>query len=151
MMWPMTARKDAVALKRLADLVTQRRLELGMDKIDVARSADLTITTYSKIERGESVRDTSYGKLESVLGWAPGSCLDVLAGAERPALVTDHVGPAVSSPVLGEDLAADIGSIVQDAAIFVSDNLTSPEVRKLKSEVIERLRARGILPPHQES
>jgi transcriptional regulator with XRE-family HTH domain len=143
----MTARKDTVALERLAALVTKRRLELGMDKIDVARAADLTITTYGKIERGESVRDTSYGKIEPVIGWAPHSCLDVLAGMESPTLVTEHVGHAAASPVLSGDLADDIGDAVQDAAIFVSDDLTSIKIRALKAQVIENLRKRGILPP----
>jgi transcriptional regulator with XRE-family HTH domain len=151
MMWAMTAGKDPVALKRLATLVTQRRLELGMDKIDVARAADLTITTYGKIERGESVRDTSYGKLEPALGWAPRSCIDVLGGADRPTLITGHLGPAATSPVFSEDLAEEIGDVVQNAAIHVSDTMTAPDVRALKAEVIELLRKRGILPARQES
>lgn len=151
MMWPMTGRKDAVALARLATLVTKRRLELGMDKIDVARAADLTITTYSKIEAGLSVRDTSYGKLEAALNWAPRSCLDILAGADGPTLLTEHVGPAATSPVFTEDLAADVASAVQDAAIHVSDTLSAPDIRRLKAEVVRLLRERGILPEHSES
>lgn len=149
MMWAMTARKDPVALKRLADLVIQRRLELGLDKIDVARAADLAIMTYGKIEKGLSVRDSSYGKLEPALGWASGSCFDILAGADQAALITEHVGPAVTSPFLADDLAGEVESIVQDAAIHVSDDLTASDIRSLKAEVIKRMRQRGILPPSQ--
>lgn len=151
MMSPMTARKDHDALARLATLVAQRRLAMGLDKIDVARASDLTITTYGKIEKGLSVRDSSYGKLEPVLGWAPGSCLDVLRGADSPALITGHIGPAATSPVLDEDLAEDVASAVQDAAIHVSDTLSSSEIRKLKAEVVDLLRARGKLPPASQS
>lgn len=151
MMSPMTGRRDAVALQRLATLVTKRRLELGMDKIEVARAAELTITTYSKIEAAQPVRDTTYGKLESVLGWAPRSCLDILDGLETPALITEHIGPAATSPVLSGDLVADVEDAVQNAAIHVSDNLTGAEIRRLKSLVVEDLRRRGILPPVQES
>lgn len=147
MMRAMTARTDAVALKRLATLVTQRRLELGLDKIEVARAAGLTITTYGKIEKGESVRDTSYGKLEPAINWAPRSCLDILNGAEAPTLITAHMGPAATSPVLAEDLADDIARAVQDAAIHVSDSLTAPDIRTLKSAVVALLRERGKLPP----
>ena len=147
----MTGRRDAVALTRLATLVTKRRLELGMDKVEVARAADLTITTYGKIERGESVRDTTYGKLEPVLGWAPRSCLDILGGLETPALITERIGPAATSPVLSGDLVGDVEDAVQDAAIHVSDNLTGAEIRRLKALVVENLRQRGILPPAQRS
>lgn len=151
MMWAMTASKDPVALGRLAALVTKRRLELGLDKIDVARAAELTITTYGKIERGESVRDTSYGKLEPALGWAPRSCLDVLNGASAPTLITDHVGPAATSPVTSSDLADDIEKAVQDAAIHVSDSLTASDIRNLKAKVVDILRDRGKLPPREGS
>lgn len=151
MMTPMTGRKDEVALKRLAALVHQRRLELGMDKIEVARAADLTITTYGKIETGQSVRDTSYGKLEPVFYWAPGTCLDVLNGATAPAVISEHVGHAETSPVLPGDLADDIGDVVQDAAIHVADTLTASQIRELKLRVVETLRERGILAPHHGS
>lgn len=151
MMRSMTAPKDAVALKRLAMLVMKRRLELGLDKIDVARKAGITITTYGQVEAGASVRDSSYGKLEPALGWAPGSCLDVLAGADSASLITEHVGPAVTSPLMDEDLAEGIGSAFQDAAIHVSDSLTSADIRAMKVKAIELLRERGILPPARES
>lgn len=147
MMCAMTGRKDAVALARLAALVTKRRLELGMDKVEVARSAGFTITTYSKVEAGEPVRDTSYGKLEPVLGWAPRSCLDILEGAALPTVISGHVGAAATSPVLAGELTDDIGDAVQDAAIHVSDTLTGAEIRRLKNKVIENLRERGVLPP----
>ena len=143
----MTARTDVVALHRLAALVAGRRLSLGMDKIDVARAADLTITTYSKIERGESVRDTSYGKLEPVLGWAPRSCLEILNGADHAPLIT---GQAATSLVVG-DLADDIADAVQDAAIHVSDSMTASEIRNLKAQVLQFLRDRGKLPPLPET
>lgn len=148
----MNAPTDVITpLQRLAALITKRRLELGMDKIDVARAAGLTITTYSKIEKGESVRDTSYGKLEGAIGWAPRSCLDILGGAAQPTLITGHAGAAATSPVADYDLADDIGDAVQDAAIHISDSLTAPEIRHLKAQVVQLLRDRGKLPPRQES
>jgi len=151
MMAPMTAHPTVDALRHLATLVTQRRLQLGLDKIDVARSAGITITTYNKIEAGLSVRESSYGKVERAIGWAPGSALDILAGAPTPTLVTEHVGLASTSPVVKEDISDDIAAAVQDAAIHVSDGLTAPEIRNLKVRVVELLRERGKLPPVDES
>lgn len=147
MMGTMTARRDAVALQRLATLVMQRRLELGMDKIDVARKAVITITTYSKIEAGVSVRDTSYGKLEAAIGWAAGTCLDILDGAPGPTLLTNQHSGAALSPVLPADLDEDIEQAVQDAAIGVTDNLGAADIRRLKTAVTDLLRERGKLPP----
>lgn len=147
MMSNMAAPSAESARQRLATLVTQRRVRLGMNKIDVARAAGITITTYNKIEDGISVRDTSYGKIEKVLQWAPGACLDILNGAAGPTLVDDaDVKGAFISPVAAGDLTDDVASAVQDAAIAVSDDLTAAQIRELKERVVAELRKRGRIP-----
>ncbi|WP_309049023.1 hypothetical protein [Streptomyces sp.] len=138
---------DAAALQRLATAVIQRRVDLGHNKIDVARAAELQINTYSKIEDAKPVRLTTYGKVEAVLGWAPGSCIHILDGAAAATLIErDEAGTI--SPVRAEDLAKDVGDAVQNAAIAVGDDLSAAQIRALKQraveEVMQRWKERGI-------
>lgn len=143
MMCVMAPPFDESALQRLATLVIQRRSSLGMNKIDVARAAQIQINTYSKVEEGKSVRPVTYGKVEPVIGWAKGSCLEILHGAAGPTLAQPGPGGAVFSPVQRGDLADDVASAVQDAAVSVSDTLTAAEIRELKRRVVEELVKRG--------
>ncbi|MER6492617.1 hypothetical protein [Streptomyces griseorubiginosus] len=113
-----------------------------MNKIDVARGAQIQINTYSQVEAGKSVRPATYGKIEPVIGWANGSCLDVLRGG-TPTVIEAGPPGAVSSPFQGGDLAKDVADAVQDAAISVSDTLTAAEIRELKRRVVEELAKRG--------
>jgi transcriptional regulator with XRE-family HTH domain len=144
----MAPRFDDTALERLAALVTRRRSERRLHKVDVARAAGIEVNTYSKIEDAKPVRATTYTKIEPILGWANGSCLDILGGATQATLLEESVDRAAVSPVTAEDLAEDVGAVVQDAAVSISDTLTAAEIRELKrrvvSEVLERWEKRGI-------
>ena len=146
MMWVMAPPHDESALQRLATLVTQRRVDLKMHKIDVARSAEIQINTYSKVEDGKSVRTMTYGKIEAVLGWARGSCVDILRGAATATLIESSESGAAISPIQNGDLADDVGDAVQRAAIAVSDSLTAAEIREMKRLVVEELIKRGKIP-----
>lgn len=146
MMCVMAPPQDESALQRLATLVTQRRVDLKMNKIDVARAADIQINTYSKVEEGKTVRPTTYGKIEEVLGWARGSCVDILRGATAATVVENGSPGAVISPVQAGDLAEDVAEAVQNAAITVSDSLTAAEIRRMKQLVVEELVKRGKIP-----
>ncbi|MFE2047906.1 hypothetical protein ACFXAS_05325 [Streptomyces sp. NPDC059459] len=144
----MAPRHDEDALQRLAGLIIKRRSELRLHKVDVARQAQLQVNTYSKVEDGLPVRTTTYTKIEPILGWAAGSCIDILGGAAAATLVEAAPGAAVFSPVRAEDLAEDVGDVVQDAAVAISDTMTAAEIRELKrqvvSKVLERWEKRGI-------
>ncbi len=139
MMWPMAPRHDEDALQRLASLIIKRRSELNLHKVDVARRAGLQVNTYSKVEDGLPVRETTYTKIEPVLEWAAGSCLDILGGAAAATLVEPATPTAVFSPVRAEDLAEDVGDVVQDAAVAISDTMTAAEIRELKRQVVEKV------------
>lgn len=136
----MPSPTDPTHLERLADLVAQRRTQLGLNKIDVARAADITITTYGNVESGQSVRDTTYGKIEPVLGWAAGSCLEVLRGGSPTSVEPGEHGSVVSP--MTED---DIQEAVQSAAVAVTE-MSAPDIRKVKQAVVDELRRRGKLP-----
>lgn len=146
MMWAMAPPHEESALQRLATLVIQRRSSLGMNKIDVARAAQIQINTYSKVEEGKSVRPVTYGKIEPVIGWARGSSLEILQGAPNATLVEPGPAGIAISPIQEGDLAADVAAAVQDAAVSVSDTLTAAEIRELKRRVVEELEKRGRLP-----
>ncbi|KOX32853.1 hypothetical protein ADL07_11930 [Streptomyces sp. NRRL F-4707] len=139
MMWPMAPRHDEDALQRLASLIIKRRSELDLNKADVARRAGLQVNTYSKAEAGLPVRETTYAKIEPILEWAAGSCLDILSGAAAATLVEPATPAAVFSPVRAEDLAEDVGDVVQDAAVAISNTMTAAEIRELKRQVVEKV------------
>ncbi|MFB7917096.1 hypothetical protein [Streptomyces sp. NPDC056061] len=141
----MPSPADETALQRLADVVQRRRVELDLKKIDVANGAEIAINTYVKIESGQSVRDVTYGKIESVLGWAPGSSKEVLRGGQ-PTIAERLTDDAVVSPLASAQLEADLEQAVVNAAIAVTDNLSASEIRKLKHAVLEELRRAGHLP-----
>jgi len=142
----MSPPQDEAALQRLATLVTKRRVDLGMNKVDVARAAKLQINTYSKIEEGRPVRPTTYGRVEAVIGWAAGSCLDILSGATSATVIERRGTGAVVSDIDASDLANDVAAAVQNAAVSVSDSLTAAEIREIKRRVVEELIARGKIP-----
>ncbi|MCZ1014044.1 helix-turn-helix domain-containing protein [Streptomyces noursei] len=140
---------DDTALRRLADHVKRRRVELGMNKIDVAKVADITINTYMKIEDARPVRELTYGKVEKVLKWAPGSAHEVLRG-RQPTIIEELSSDVVVSPVNTADLEADVAQAVSNAAIAVTDGLSAADIRKLKVGVIEELRRMGRLPKRDD-
>ena len=117
-----------------------------MNKIDVARAAQLQINTYSKVEDGKPVRVTTYARIEPILGWAQGSCSDILDGATAATVVEKRPGGAVVSDVQAGDLATDIANAVQNAAVSVSDSLTAAEIREMKQRVLDELIRQGKLP-----
>lgn len=69
----------------LAEYIVARRLELGYTSAqEFARVASISRPIISDLESGDR---TSYSiqtlvKLQTVLGWAPGSVEDILAGGE---------------------------------------------------------------------
>ncbi|MFI0915209.1 hypothetical protein [Streptomyces abikoensis] len=138
----MATRPDRSDLHRLADLIQARRVELGMHKIDVARAAELTITTYNKVEAGEPVRDVTYGKVEPVLRWATGTCRSILDGAPPTTMEPSVVPGAFYSVISPGDLEREVARAVQEAAVAVT-NMPASEIRELKQRVIEELRQRG--------
>ncbi|MFT2014651.1 hypothetical protein ACMA1D_02200 [Streptomyces sp. 796.1] len=135
----MSTPRDEAALQRLAGHVTQRRVALRLHKSDAAKAAGITINTYNQVEAGRPVRALTYGSIEPMLHWAPGSCLAILKGGS-PTLVEPGGTGAVISPVDSGDLESDIAQAVQNAAISVSDSLTASEIRELKRRAVEEFK-----------
>lgn len=69
--------------KRLARHVRSRRMELGYATTrQLAEAVDISFRTIGNLERGVAVGPNTLTAVENVLGWTPGSALEVLAGGE---------------------------------------------------------------------
>ena len=132
---------DAEALQRLAGLVRQRRADLVMSKVAVAAEADMSANTYMKIEDGKPLRETTYRRIEAVLGWAAGSCRAILDGAASPVQTVDGPSDTGITHIPEEDL----GQAFTSALVAVSETLTAPEIREISRKVVEELKRRGLL------
>ncbi|MEU7240236.1 hypothetical protein [Streptomyces sparsogenes] len=141
----MTTPRD---LDRLAKAVKRRRLELGLARLAGAQSAGISKDTWKKVEEGQPVRDMSYAKIDGVLGWATGSCELIMQGGEpipvESARTADGVDISVI-PIQPRDLASEVTQAVQTASIATIGHLTADEIKKLSEQVVENLRARGVI------
>lgn len=69
---------------RLAEYAWKRRTELGLSRPQVRDRGGPSVPTLKDIEEGSSrtVAATTLGKLDTGLGWEPGSAADVVRGGE---------------------------------------------------------------------
>ncbi|WP_426404258.1 hypothetical protein ACN9M0_24975 [Streptomyces sp. R-07] len=133
---------------RLAKLVIHRRRELGWHKVDAAKAASLTHTTYMRVENAQPVRDVTYVAIEKAFSWAPGACHAVLDGLEEAPLAGDVSGGARFAPALNIDEEAR--KAVQDVVIAVTPEMPAGKMAELEKGIVEMLRQRGVIPPKSE-
>jgi hypothetical protein len=87
--------------RRLGDYVVARRIALGMrDRRALAAVTGVTDRTLGKVETGRRVSASTLGALENHLGWAPGSCREILAGGEPVMLAPSPSVPQYDDPTL---------------------------------------------------
>lgn len=138
------ATPDNATRQTLARLVIQRRVELGWHKADAASAAELTITTYMRVEKGLSVRDVTYAKIERALGWAPGACEAIVQGATEVQMAGDVVDGVRYAPTTA-GLDEDARQAVQDVFIATRPQTPVGEMAEFSKAIVEELRKRGIL------
>jgi hypothetical protein len=113
--------------QRLGRFVTERRQALGLSISAAARQASSSRQTWTAVEDGtRETEDYKYGLIEVVLGWAPGSIADILAGGQ-PTLAE----AATTTPTASE---------VHDEAIvrvMNSDRISEEQKRKIVAILIE--------------
>jgi transcriptional regulator with XRE-family HTH domain len=103
----------------LGGKVQERRKELRLSKEEAARRARVNVKTWSQVERGEVVRDTTYSGVDQALEWQPGSAEAVLDGNEPAVIerqevpVTDEVAELAR---LLDLVRLKFGDIVYDEA-----------------------------------
>ncbi|MEV6790868.1 hypothetical protein AB0M87_02480 [Streptomyces sp. NPDC051320] len=132
---------------RLARLVVQHRTKLGWHKSHAAEAADLTITTYMRVEKGQSVRDVTYTKIERGFGWAPGACMAVIEGAPDLQEAGEQLEGVRIAPVA---VAEGVRQSVQHAVIATLPGTPAGDMALLSEGVLAELRRRGIVPAEGE-
>ncbi|MBE1599756.1 MULTISPECIES: hypothetical protein [Streptomyces] len=141
--------RTAPHLRKLAVLVMQRRVALGItDKRVAAKRCVLSVTTYSKVEKGEPVTDTSYAKLEAGFGLLSGSCRAVLEGADSITL-QDGRQLIDSAQIVRFDpgkLKAELRQAVTRSAGVVAPDLTLGQVDAMYEGLIKQLQEQGVFP-----
>lgn len=148
-MWFMAY--DAVRLQNLAALVTARRTAIGISLDEAARRAvgpdgkPMSNTTWTRVEKELPVRDTTYARVDQVLGWVPGSCLEILNGATAaPATIPGAADGARITELPGLEEA--LSAAIQSATIATAPDLKGSQIRELNDRVLADLRKRGVLP-----
>ncbi|MGW1127497.1 hypothetical protein [Streptomyces sp. NPDC002526] len=137
---------DADSLQRLARLVAQRRVQLGWHKAEAAAASELTITTYMRIEKGMTVRDVTYAKLERALGWASGACQAILDGADSAQMAGEVIEGVRYAPVpAAEDVRDGVRLAVQDAVMATMPETPAGQMSAFTEAVLTELRKRGIV------
>jgi transcriptional regulator with XRE-family HTH domain len=87
--------------KRLGDYVVARRIALGLrDRRALAAVTGVTDRTLGKVENGRRVSASTLGALDNHLGWAPGSCRQILSGGEPAPQAAAPSGPQYDDPTL---------------------------------------------------
>jgi hypothetical protein len=136
--------RSATDRRRLADAVQARRTQLKLSKDECARRAKMSNVTWTRVEEAESVRDTTYVRVDEVLEWAPGSCVEILADPEfQPVPSRAAKGARYSEPPLAEQA---LRQAVQNASIATVPDLTGAQIIALQEQVIEELRRQGVIP-----
>lgn len=135
--------KDAADLRRLGDAVTLRRTQLKLSKDECARRASMSNTTWTRVEDGLGVRDTTYSRVDEVLGWPTKTCEQILKDPDFHPFPSETVaGVRYSTPPIDE---AAVRQAIQNATIATAPELTGAQILALQEKAIEELRKRGRL------
>lgn len=79
----------------LGETVLERRQDLRLSKEEAARRGGMSVKTWTAVETGEKVRDTTYAGVEDALEWKRGSISAVLDGGDAIPLEP----PAEEAPI----------------------------------------------------
>jgi hypothetical protein len=142
-------RADERDYERLANIARRRRAELGLALNDTnAKAAGTSKGTWQRVEKGLEIRETNYVKIDSLLQWAPGSCLSILDGG-NPVPVQEikdpDAGGAQKSPLSPEAVDKEALEAVQLALIATAKGTSAEELREMSERVVHDLRERGLI------
>lgn len=140
--------QTAEHLQRLAALVAQRRAQLRLKKQDAPTVCGISYMTYWKIEDGQSVRPSSYQKLEVGFSFRAGSCKAVLDGASDSITLEDGTQLIAGGQIRdfkSPDLQEEVDRAFDKSAQLFAPHLTQGESKAMKEEMFRELRERGVL------
>jgi hypothetical protein len=133
-------------LGRLAALVRERRLHLGLGIEPAAKLAGMSKDTWKKVEAAQNVRATSYTGIERALQWAPGSCQRIIEGGD--AVVVEASPDALDNTIAvipKAELKRQVGDAVNSAVIGIKGDMTADEILELNERVLRELSERGVI------
>ncbi|MFI8294483.1 hypothetical protein ACIGCZ_00900 [Streptomyces nigra] len=156
----LTTDETARHLGKLAALVTQRRVTLGLaSKEAAAEACGISHMTYRKIEGTRGVPPSvvsagTYAKLELAFGFRPGSCKAVLDGADSITLEdgTEMIegGQITRHQIDVDGISEELRREFIDVATVTSPGISLGEADTMSREAVERavkiLQERGVLP-----
>ena len=132
--------------ERLAALVQERRMELGLGIEPAAKLADISKDTWKRIEAALKVWDSKYAGVETALQWASGSCMRILDGHDPIPNEAAEAAPGVKiAQIPKSDLERLVGDAVKVAAIATKGSMTGDEILALNERVLQELRERGVI------
>lgn len=141
--WHTGGMGDTSDYQHLAQLVRMRRMELGLSITAAAEAAGLAKDTYKRVEAAQPIREVSYAKIDSALGFDSGSCRAVLSGADAVKVVEPQLDLRVHHLRIPPETA--VRDAVAAAFIATSSSLTAAEIKALSDRVLEEFKDRGIL------
>lgn len=150
----LTGEEEARHLRKLAALVTQRRIALGIrSKLKAARHCGIADFTYRKVENGERVSESTYAQVDVGFGFRPGSCLAVAEG-RVDSILLDNGTELIEGGQIREftneftdprRLEEEVDRAFDKSAQLTAPHLTLSEAKAMKDEMLRELRERGIL------
>lgn len=146
----LTSEEDARHLRKLAALVTQRRVALGIrSKLKAAQHCGIADYTYRKVESGERVSESTYAQLDVGFDFRPGSCLAVAEGRADSIVMQDGTelieGGQIRDFADPDRLKEAIDRAFDKSAQLTAPHLTLSEAKALKEEMFRELEEGGTL------
>jgi hypothetical protein len=119
---------------RLAQMVEDRRNELGISQRDVARSTE----TYARIMTGLGIRDSTVRRAERALKWRARSFEAILAGGQPTITADDDVPSTTDARDRRLRVIRDLNGAAVDVTDLPEETLT--RVEKIIDELIVTIR-----------
>ncbi|MBX9392209.1 helix-turn-helix domain-containing protein [Streptomyces sp. TRM72054] len=129
-------------LQRLAQRVKAHRLELYPSRLAAAQAAGVSKDTWQKVEEGQKVRESSYGKIARSLGWTTHSCVAIAEGGEP--VLADANGRSPSGAPAAKPLSPEaVRRAAFEAARAKLPNMPIGDIDAFSDELVENLRRAG--------
>lgn len=136
---------SSAAQELVGSKIIDRRIELGMNQADLARSAGVDPRTVRELERGQRwPRDSNRAQIETALGWGQGSLermLDGLGPLSEPHTNTTEGTPLGAMSAGQSETAAQLVLTMDEIFGRLHSTLLSPAARKALPEA----ETRGLL------
>jgi hypothetical protein len=130
-------------LDHLGTTVKAHRLQRYPSRDAAASAAGMTKDTWQRVEEGRPVRESSYAKVDTALGWAVGSCILIAEGG-APVLAGTAPDPAAGT-ALERPTAKEVRDEAYKAAEAKMPGAPIGEVRAFVDELVEALRKVGAI------